>query len=150
MTATTTVQVYLNTNTRNSFMHGFSHGDQMVTSDDLLTFEFDKCADTVAADKAFKIGNLRLADRNGKQYLPQIRSISVGDVIAVDGIFYAVADFGFRTVVPSLVKRTTTEGVQALADLEVAAPWIADADRIERENADYLVMSGQYSVERVA
>ena len=102
------MQIYLNTNTRNSFMYGFSHGDRMVTSDDLLTFEFDKCDDTVAADKAFKIGNLRLADRNGKQYLPQIRSISVGDVIDVDGIFYAVADFGFRTVVPSLVKRTTT------------------------------------------
>lgn len=141
----TTIDIYLNAEAglegRNQFLTGWKAGDRMVTANE-LTFEFAGAADEVL-EKAYQIGNLRQADRNGKQYLVHFRSVSVGDVIRVRGTlgmsdaYYACADFGWNRLSDEEMLdllRNSEIGLGKMVEMKVAAGYLlTDPSRVAAE-----------------
>jgi hypothetical protein len=105
-TAQFRVTVYLNADPDNFF--GLQPRHEIATAPDLqLTISAPTPAD--AAEHAFAIGNRMAADDNGHRWPPDVRSLSVGDLVKVaterdtasfasPAEFYAVASAGFCAI----------------------------------------------------
>ena len=91
------VGVYLNARTDGTnYFKGYQTGDPMDHLGEFLIFADDHEG---AAEVMFRIGNLRdSGDAKDQEYPEWKRSISVGDVIVVDGTPFACASFGWRQV----------------------------------------------------
>ena len=75
-----------------------SYNKQMFNFNDyekVAAFEFDECDTTDATlNKIFELGNCGTL----KQLIPTMRSISVSDIIEIDGTKYYVDNIGFKKI----------------------------------------------------
>ena len=91
--------------------------------------------------RAFEIGNLRGRDDAGRLYLPQIRSVSVGDVMRVDGACcYAVDPVGYTTL--QGLPGTVVWGADQLVGHQLAADYLSDPQRLGAELAGMRAQGG--------
>ena len=93
------ITVYVNVGPGN--FAGLKPGDPLATSTDLQLTVTATHPDA-AAEQAYAIGNRIDTDDRGRGWPPDVRSVSVGDVLKVSGqaetVFYAVTGIGFHAV----------------------------------------------------
>lgn len=96
------VEVFLNQNTRECFFDGYKPGDALGEP---FTYESSITDALAACEAAFMIFNMDLDMLRGRSLEiatayreRRMRSLSVGDIVKVDGVAYACDSFGFRKV----------------------------------------------------
>lgn len=103
---------------------------RFLDDDALMAGPVVEIAATDAADvldATYVVGNRMGADAHGRSWPSQVRSLSVGDVLVVEGSAFVVAPIGFEPVDVARVERACREGVRRpeLADLDTES-WRAE------------------------
>lgn len=137
-----TVEVFLNA-APSGRGRRFRAGDVLVGCGQYLRFRFEAgCGqDLEVLERAFEIGNLRGRDDAGRLYLPQIQSVSVVDVVRVDGVCcYAVDPVGYTTL--QGLPGTVVWGADQLVRHRLAADYLSDRLRLGAELAGMRAQGG--------
>lgn len=103
---------------------------RLLADDALMTgpvLAIDAADPTDALYGAYAVGNRMEADAHGRSWPSQVRSLSVGDVLVVEGAAFVVAPVGFTPIDAKQVSRACREGVRRpeLLDLDTDA-WRAE------------------------
>lgn len=104
----TTMKVRAWTNETPPRFEEYTPGTPLDTAVDLVVPAFDESDFHGVLDKTWAIGNRMMSDANGKDWPVTVRSLSVGDVIAIAmpggrEWFWSVARFGFEAIDPASI-----------------------------------------------
>ena len=95
------------------------------------TLRIEAAGPEAALEAAYSVGNRIGADAAGRHWPAQVRSLSMGDLLLVDGAPFSVAALGFDPVRPADLAAAQATGLRhpALWDLDLdawRAEWPAD------------------------
>lgn len=82
-------------NVDTDFFHGYKPGDHLKK---VGAFTVEAASAETAPEALWPVGNRMSSDVNAVAWPTHCRSMSLGDVVEVDGVRYAVASFGWEVV----------------------------------------------------